>query len=97
MMDFIPRDIYRKTSNTSRILSPNFSSFLSPSFSSSLAVVSAQSIEASCAVENEDVVGATPTGDAPTASEWSTILLLTKVKIQDSRFKKFLLSKVQAS
>ena len=29
--------------------------------------------------KNEDAVGATPTGDAPTASEWSTILLPTKV------------------
>ena len=27
----------------------------------------------------EDVVGAVPTGDAPTTSEWSTILLPTKV------------------
>ena len=26
-----------------------------------------------CVVENEDVVGAAPTGDAPTTSEWSTI------------------------
>ena len=26
-------------------------------------------------VENEDVVGAVPTGDAPTTSVWSTILL----------------------
>ena len=30
-------------------------------------------------VENKDVVGAAPTGDAPTASEWSTISLPTKV------------------
>ena len=28
-------------------------------------------------VENEDVVGAAPTGDAPTTCEWSTISLLT--------------------
>ena len=47
--------------------------------SSRLAVVFAQSIEARCWVENEDVVGAAPTGDAPTTSEWSTILLPTKV------------------
>ena len=40
---------------------------------SCLAVVSAQSIEAECWVENEDVVGAAPTGDAPTTSEWSKI------------------------
>ena len=48
--------------------------FLSP-----LAVVFAQSIEARCQVENEDVVGAAPTGDAPTTSELSTMLLPTKV------------------
>ena len=48
-------------------------------FSSCLAVVFAQSIEARCRVENEDVVGAAPTGDAPTTSEWSTIKLPTKV------------------
>ena len=48
-------------------------------FSSRLAVIFAQSIEARCWVENEDVVGAAPTGDAPTTSEWSTILLHIKV------------------
>ena len=32
-------------------------------------------------VKNEDVVGAEPTGDAPTTSEWSTILMLTKVRL----------------
>ena len=40
-------------------------------------------------VENEDVVGAAQTGDAPTTSEWSTILLSTKVclmlEVQSSR------------
>ena len=50
-------------------------------FSSRLAVVFAQSSEARCLVENEDVVGAAPTGDAPTTSEWSTILLPTKVPL----------------
>ena len=30
----------------------------------------AESLEARCQVENEDVVGAAPTGDAPTTSEW---------------------------
>ena len=30
---------------------------------------------------NEDVAGAAPTGDAPTTSEWSTILLPTKVRL----------------
>ena len=43
--------------------------------SSRLAVVFAQSIETKCYFENEDVVGAAPTGDAPTTSEWSTTLL----------------------
>ena len=38
-------------------------------FSSHLAVVFAQSVEARCKVENEEVVGAAPTGDAPTTSE----------------------------
>ena len=32
-------------------------------------------------MENEDVVGAAPTGDAPTTSEGSTILLPTKVRL----------------
>ena len=43
--------------------------------------VFAESLEARCQVENEDVVGAAPTGDAPTTSEWSTILLPTKVRL----------------
>ena len=47
----------------------------------SSSVVFAQSNEAMCYVENEDVVGAAPTGDAPTTSEWSTILLPTKVRV----------------
>ena len=50
-------------------------------FSSRLAVVFAKSIEATCSVENEDVVGAAPTGDAPTTSEWSTKLLPAKVHL----------------
>ena len=41
----------------------------------------APSIKARCEVKNEDVVGAAPTGDAPTTSEWSTILLATKVRL----------------
>ena len=48
-------------------------------FSSHLVIGFAQSIEAVCDVENEDVVEAAQSGDAPTTSEWSTILLLTKV------------------
>ena len=50
-------------------------------FSLRLAVVFAQSIEARCYVENEDVVGAAPPGDAPTAYEWPTILLPAKVQL----------------
>ena len=46
-----------------------------------VSVVFAQYIEAKCQVENEDVVGATPTGDAPTTSEWSTIQLPTKLPL----------------
>ena len=34
-----------------------------------------------CKVKNEDVVGTAPTGDVPTTSEWSTILLPTKVRL----------------
>ena len=44
-------------------------------FSYRIAVVLAQSIEARYQVENEDVVGAVQTGDAPTTSERATILL----------------------
>ena len=50
-------------------------------FSSRIAFIFAQSIEAMYKVENEDVVGAAPTGDAPTTSEWSTIKLPTKVRL----------------
>ena len=50
-------------------------------FSSRLAVVCVQSTEAKCLVDNEDVAGAAPTGDAPTTSELSTILLPTKVRL----------------
>ena len=32
-------------------------------------------------IENEDVVGAAPTGDAPSTSEWSTILFPNKVHL----------------
>ena len=48
-------------------------------FLSRLSIVLAQSIDARCKLENEDVVGAAPTGDAPTTFEWSTVLLPTKV------------------
>ena len=39
-----------------------------------------KSVEAGCYSEIEDVVGAAPTGDAPTTSEWSTILLPIKAR-----------------
>ena len=48
-------------------------------FSTHFTFVFAQSIEAWCSVENEDVVGPAPAGDAPTTFEWSTTLLPTKV------------------
>ena len=48
-------------------------------FSTRLAVVFSQCIEAKCSVENEDVVGSAPTGDAPATSEWSRISLPTQV------------------
>ena len=50
-------------------------------FSYCFAAVFAKSLKARCWVENEDVVGAAPTGDAPTTSEWSTIWLPTKVRL----------------
>ena len=42
---------------------------------------SLRNIEARCSMEKEDVVGAAPTGAAPTTSEWSSILLPTKVRL----------------
>ena len=68
--------MYHQICNTSRTKSQNviFLSFRS-------SVVFAQSIEARCWVENEDVVGAAPTGDAPATSEWSKIWLPTYVRL----------------
>ena len=71
---------YRKISivylyNIRRTKSPNVN------VSSRLAVVFAQYFEAKCEVENEDVVGAAPTGDAPTISEWSIIWLPTEARL----------------
>ena len=40
-------------------------------FMSDLATDFVHSIETRCLVENEDVLGAVPTGDAPTTYEWS--------------------------
>ena len=45
--------------------------------SSRLGVAFGQSIEAKCKVENEDVVGAAPTGDAPTTHFISRIDILS--------------------
>ena len=56
---------YRQISNIRRIQIPKLKCI-----SSRLAVVFVQYIEARCWVENADVVGAAPTGDAPTTSEW---------------------------
>ena len=67
---------YYEISNISHTKSQNLKWFLSH-----LAVVFAQSIEARFYVQNEDVVGAVPTGDAPTTFEWSIILLPIKVQL----------------
>ena len=67
---------YRQTSNISR------AQFLKlKCFSSLLTVVFAQSFEASSLVGNKDVIGAAPTGDDSTTSEWSIILLPNKVRL----------------
>ena len=67
---------YRQVSNIRRTKSQHLKRL-----SYCLAAVFAEYLEARCWVENEDVVGAAPTGDAPTTSEWSTILLPTKVRL----------------
>ena len=70
----IAKTEYRKAWNISRkILKLKW-------LTSRLTVVFAQSIETRFEVENEDVVGAAPTGDAPTTSEWSTNSLPTKAR-----------------
>ena len=46
-----------------------------------ICVTRPQWVKAMRSVENEDVVGAAPTGDAPTTSEWSAILLPSKVRL----------------
>ena len=50
-------------------------------FSSRLAIVFAQPIEARREVQDENVVGAAPTGAAPTTSEWTINLLPIKVHL----------------
>ena len=77
MISFYSKWRYRQVSNISRTKSQNLKCF-----SPRLAVVFAQFIEAIYQVENEDVVGAAPTGDAPTTYEWSTIWLPTKVRLK---------------
>ena len=73
--DLLPGDSrYCEISNIRRTKNPNLNVFR-------LAVAFAQSNEARCQVENEDVIGAAPTADAPTTSEWSTILLPTVVRL----------------
>ena len=67
--------MYCKISNTRHTKSPNLN------VSCLVLQLSAQSNEARCYVENEDLVGSAPTGDAPTTSEWSTILLPNKVHL----------------
>ena len=66
---------YRQVSNISSTKSQHLKD------SRTVAAVFAEYLEARCWVENEDVVGTAPTGDAPTTSEWSTILLPTKVRL----------------
>ena len=58
-------NVYRQISNISGSKSQklNVSSLVLQNF------VFAQSIEVKCYIENEDVVGEAPTGDAPTTSE----------------------------
>ena len=64
---------YRQLSNISRTQSPNIN------VSRLVLQLSLPNpLKPGCWVENEDVVGAAPTGDAPTTSEWSTIVLPTK-------------------
>ena len=59
---------YRKITNISRTKSKNLNVFRL-----GLQFAFAQYTEARCYADNEDEVGAAPTGDAPTTSEWSTI------------------------
>ena len=60
----LPRN--RKISNVSRTKSQNLND-------SHLVLKSSLPYPLKPGVENEDVIGAAPTGDAPTTSEWSTI------------------------
>ena len=75
LLEFQRENKYHKTSNISCTQSQNFN------ISHFFLQLSAQSIAARCWVENEDVVGAAPTGIAPTTYEWSTIGLPVKVQL----------------
>ena len=68
--------MYLQTSSLRRTKSKNLECALSR-----LAIVFAQSIDAMCYVENEDVAEAAPAGDAPITSEWSTSLFTSKVRL----------------
>ena len=66
--------IYRQTSNTRRIKFQN-------SNASRLVLQLSLPDPLKPCIKNEDVIGAAPTGGAPITSEWSTILLHTKVRL----------------
>ena len=51
--------------------------YVAPNTKTLLPIVFVQSFAAGYQIENGEVVGAAPTGDAPTRSEWSTIVLPT--------------------
>ena len=65
---------YCQISNISRTKSQHFKN------SYCLAAFFAESL-VQCQVDHSDVVGAAPTGDAPTTIEWSTMLMPTKVPL----------------
>ena len=67
---------YRKTSSISRIKSQNLNVSCI-----TLHLSSPNPLKPGVEFENEEVVGAAPTGDAPTTSELSTILLPAKVQL----------------
>ena len=68
--------IYHQTSNIRRTKSQHFNT---PRLALQLSL--SIPLKSCVYVENEDVVGAAPTGDAPTTSEWSAISLPTKVRL----------------
>ena len=64
ILQYLPSNLYYKMHQISKF----------KCFSCVLAAVFSQSIESMWQVENEDVVGAAPTGDAPTTSEWYSLI-----------------------